>query len=129
MIEAVLFDFGDTLVTFRNADVYSAFRKAAENTYSFLGEELGLSLPPMKKYYRYQLRSIHWAYFKSKLTRREFNAMDVIKHCLHKMRVPLPDDRLKDMARRWYQPLADQTIVEPDALDMLEQLRLSLIHI
>ncbi len=122
MIKAVLCDLGDTLINFHKIDVFKAFLKGARETYSYLGSDLGLTLPPFSKYRRHQQWSIRWAYLKSKLTGREFNSLDILKKCTRKLKITVPQEKLDELAWRWYEPLALQAKADPHAVEMLEEI-------
>jgi len=123
MIRAVLFDLGETLVSFEHADLFGAFAQGARDTYELLAGELSVNLPSFDKYHRYQLRTLRWTYFKSRLTGREFNALDVLRKSAKKLRIEVPERHYDELAWRWYKPLADQSQVESDAVDTLVRLR------
>jgi HAD superfamily hydrolase (TIGR01549 family) len=122
MIKAVICDLGDTLINFHHIDVFKAFLKGARETYSFLGTDLGLQLPSFSKYHRHQKWSIRWAYLKSKLTGREFNSLDTLKNCARKLNIPIPEEKVDELAWRWYEPLALLAKADPHAVEMLEEL-------
>jgi len=122
MIRAVLFDLGDTLVNFQQADVEQAFRDGAKASYGFL-IELGLTPPPFERYYRYQRRLIRLRYLISQILGREFKSRDLLAHASRKLRLHVPQQHLDELAWRWYKPLADQSSPEPGAHEVLERLQ------
>ncbi len=123
MIKAILFDLGDTLISFRNADLKRAFLEGAKDTYQFLQEKLDTPLPDFRRYKWAQLMALRWAYVKSKITRREFNSSNVLRKCLKKFKITLPDEMFDELAWRWYKPLANQSALEDDAKETLEKLK------
>jgi len=123
MIKAVLCDLGDTLINFHHLDVFDAFELGAWETYGFLQNELKLTLPPFKRYHRLQQWAIRWAFFKSQITGREFNSIDVMIRCARKFGIELPPDYMDEIAWRWYKPLAEQAKADPFAASMLEDLK------
>ncbi len=122
MIKSAIFDLGDTLIRFENANLNQAFVQGAKNTYQYLSERT-INLPPFNKYCKSQLRAIRWKYFKSKITGREFDSTDVIKQCAKKLGINIPDNMFTELAWLWYQPLAKQSRREPDAIDTLKKLQ------
>jgi HAD superfamily hydrolase (TIGR01549 family) len=123
MIRAVLFDLGDTLVGFQQVDLLVAFAKAAHETYETLAHDFNQTLPTFKKYHNRQLRSLRWAYFKSHLTGREFNSVDVLRDCSRRMNINVPDECYEELAWQWYKPLADVARVDDDAIETLDELK------
>ena len=122
MIKAVLCDLGDTLINFHRIDVIKAFVQGARETYVYVGEELGIKLPPFKKYRRRQELSIRWAYLKSLITGREFNSMDVLKRCNIRLGIQVPQENMEELAWRWYRPLALKAKADPNTIPMLEDI-------
>ena len=124
MIRAVLFDLGDTLINFNQADVTQAFLAGARDSYDYL-QSLGLTLPAFKRYYKCQRWSIRWAYAISQLTGREFNSRDLLAGTTRKLGLNLSREHLDELSWQWYRPLADQSQVEPSAHQLLQQLQQS----
>jgi putative hydrolase of the HAD superfamily len=122
MIKAVLCDLGDTLINFHEIDVFKAFLQGARETYRYLAEELGLAMPPFRRYRWSQQWAIRWAYLKSKITKREFNSIDILKHSTVKLGIPVEEDKFEELAWRWYRPMADQAKIDPYALAMINDL-------
>jgi len=122
MIKAVLCDLGDTLINFHEIDVLKAFVQGARQTYTYLANELKLTLPPFDHYRRSQQWAIRWAYLKSKLTGREFNSLDILRRSTFNLRIPVPEDKLVELAWQWYQPLAVQAKADSFAIPMLQEL-------
>ncbi len=124
MIKAAIFDLGDTLIRFEQADLNQAFVQGAKNTYQYLAE-MKLALPNFNKYCKYQLRAIRWEYFKSKITGKEFDSTDIIRKCLKKLNINVPqnEDIFTELAWLWYQPLTKQSYKEPDAIETLQTLQ------
>lgn len=123
MIQAVLFDLGETLINYEHIDIFATFAQAADETYKLLSEELKLPLPDFDKYHKYQLRWIRWAYLKSKITGREFNSLDMLRKCSLQLKIDVPEQFYPELAWRWYKPLADQSHVDPQAHSTLTELQ------
>jgi len=122
-MKAILFDFGDTLVDFSHVDLDAAFDRGARDTYDLLTRQLSQTMPAFTTYRRYQLRALRWAYFKARITGREFNSIDVLRKCSHKLEINVPENSYAELAWRWYKPLADAATVEAGVCDTLADLR------
>ncbi len=119
-IEGILFDLGDTLLDFGKVDVPNKFEAGARRAYEYL-LSLGQPLPPFDKYLRRQLWAIRWNYFKSRLTRREFNALDVLGRLGFRMGHSLSEAQTLELAWLWYEPLSRQAKVEDGAKVLLQE--------
>lgn len=120
-IKGVIFDLGDTLLDFGKVDVTALFEAGGRLTYGYM-EDHGFAMPPFGVYYRRQLRAIRWSYFKSRVTRREFNSMDLIGRLAMKMGHELSPDQKGELAWLWYEPLSRCAKVEPGLADLLRRL-------
>lgn len=123
MIEAVLFDLGDTLISYRNVDLRRAFIEGARDTYQFIQDKVGPLPVDFKRYKWSQLVAIRWAYIKSKITGREFNSTELLRRYIKRLKIDLPEEYLDELAWQWYRPLADQAQIEQDAHKTLEHLK------
>ena len=121
-IDGILFDLGDTLLDFGQVDILSLFESGARLAYDFL-RQTGKPLPPFAKYHRQQLWAIRWNYLKSRLTRREFNALDLIGRLGDRMGHGMTRDQVMELAWLWYQPLSQCATVEPGVRRLLEDIR------
>jgi HAD superfamily hydrolase (TIGR01549 family) len=119
-LQGILFDLGETLLDFGPVDTIDLFEQGARLAYHYL-QELQLTLPPFAAYHRRQLRAIRWAYFKSLLTRREFNSVDIMDRTTQGMGRRLTREQIEELAWRWYQPLSRQATVEPGLPDVLDR--------
>jgi putative hydrolase of the HAD superfamily len=122
MIEAVLFDLGDTIIHFGKMDTEALFANGAEETYRYL-KSLGKKLPDYETYRKANKRSIRRAYLWSKVKRREFNSMDVVQRVLKRLRVSVSDKEMAELAWLWYSPCVRSGKVEPGTHEMLAALR------
>ncbi len=118
-IKGILLDLGDTVVDFGKVDITSLFEAGAHLSYKYL-ERLGQPVPPLAKYHRQQLRAIRWNYLKSRITRREFNALELVGRLATRMGQQLSDEQLFELAWLWYQPLSEVATVEPGMRELLK---------
>ena len=118
-IRGILFDLGDTLLDFGPVDRRSLFEAGGRLAYDYL-VGLGQPVPSFAKFHRRQLRAIQWNYLKSRLTRREFNALDVLGRLGRSMGQRLSHPQLLELAWRWYQPLSEHGTVEEGLVELLK---------
>jgi HAD superfamily hydrolase (TIGR01662 family) len=124
MIDAVLFDLGDTIIDFgvgrREAEIL--FKQGARLTYDYLDAQ-GTPVPPFEHYFRVHYRQMQRAYAWSKLTRRDFNYGDLLARAARKLKLPVTPGDLIHLAWLWYKPISDVSHIDPGILHMLVQLR------
>ncbi len=121
-IKGVFFDFGDTLVDVGQVDRFSLFEAGGQLAYDYL-LSLNKPVPSFGRYHRRQLWAVRWHYFKSRLTRREFNALDVIGKLAASMGHDLTFEQTVELACLWYEPLSQRMTVEDGLAEMLANLR------
>lgn len=117
-IKAILFDLGDTLIDFGPLDTRELFSRGARLAYRYL-QQLGYKLPPFVRYHWGQFWAVRWHYFKSRITGREFNALDVLGATSRRMGCPLSQEQMVELAWQWYLPLSRRGTVEEGLHDML----------
>ena len=118
-IKGILFDFGDTLLDFGDVDILGLFKSGAHLAYDYLREHRQ-PLPSFTRYYRLQLWTIRWHYFKSRLTGREFNCLDLIGRLSSRMGQTLTRDQILELAWLWYKPLSESGRLEEGVRQMLQ---------
>lgn len=121
-IQGILFDLGDTLVDFGDVDVPRLFEAGTRLAYEQL-QAWGQPVPPFARYHRRQLWGIRWHYFKSHLTGREFNSLDLIGRHAKQLRQNLTDEQVRRLAWLWYEPLRNEATTEPGLRATLEGFR------
>ncbi|MFP3938360.1 MAG: HAD family hydrolase [Phycisphaerae bacterium] len=119
-IEGIFFDLGDTLLDFGPVDVRGLFEAGAHLAYGYL-RKLEQPLPSFEKFHRKQLWAIRWSYFKSRITRREFNSLDVLGRMSDNMGHDLTETQAEELAWLWYLPLRRTATVEPGTAEMLRR--------
>jgi putative hydrolase of the HAD superfamily len=122
VIQAVLFDLGETLLHYEPVDTLECFEQGARLAYEHL-ERNGHRLPSFARYHRRQRRAVKFAYAWSKLTGREFNSMDLLARMHRRMHLPADGATLRDLASLFYRPLGDHARQEPETTDVLMRLR------
>jgi putative hydrolase of the HAD superfamily len=126
MIDAVLFDLGDTIINFgvgrREAELL--FRQGARLTYDYLAARTH-AIPTYERYFKVHYRYMTLAYVWSKLTRRDFSYADVVTRSFDKLRLVLEPGDLTHLCHLWYKPIHDASHIDHGVHHMLEQLRLA----
>jgi len=120
-IQGIFFDLGYTLLDFGPVDTNSLFAAGAKLAYEYL-RELGMNLPGFSNYRRRNFWAIRWAYLKSRLTRREFNSLDLLKKLSTAMGHKLTHEQAVETAWRYYLPLREQAYTENGLRSVLESL-------
>ncbi|MFW6132806.1 MAG: HAD family hydrolase [Planctomycetota bacterium] len=121
-ITGVLFDLGDTLLRFGSVDTRGLFEEGAELAYAYL-QSLGQPLPSFARFHRRQLRAIRWHVIQSRLTRREFNALELLVAQSRRMNQRLTADQAAELVWTWYKPLRDRATIAPGTIEALNALR------
>jgi HAD superfamily hydrolase (TIGR01549 family) len=105
IIKAVLFDLGETLLTFGKVDKARIYRQGAESTYNFLKSQ-GQPVGSFKYYYWRNLvllRIKHWLSF---ITGRDFDALALLKKSGTKKGIKLTEQQWQHLVWLWYEPLS-----------------------
>jgi len=121
-IKGILFDLGDTVLDFAPVDIRVMFEAGAKLAYEYL-QGLDQPVPSFAKFHRKQLWAIRWSYLKSRITRREFNSLELIGRVGKSMGHNLNDEQMAHLAWLWYEPLSRCATVETGLLDLLQGFR------
>jgi len=119
-IKGILFDLGETLLHYGDFNIPTFFRAGAELGYEYL-KSLDQPLPPFEAYYRKQFRIITWRYALSRITAREFDAVDVMARVCRKMDQHLTPEQLDELTWLWYRPLGEHATLEDGTHDLLRE--------
>jgi HAD superfamily hydrolase (TIGR01662 family) len=122
MIEAVLFDLGDTLLDFAPLPRRELFHSAAEATYQHLKTK-GCKLPGFNRYYAQNIGAVRRAYLWSLLRGREIDSFNALKKWCTRQGYPNDDDAIRELIWIWYQPVIPRSSVEPDVIPALRHLQ------
>lgn len=122
MIEAVLFDLGDTLLDFDPLPRRQLFESAAHATYDHLKGQ-GCNLPTFKKYFGLHIRAVQWAYIWASLRGREIDSFRALQQWCTKQGYPNDDQSIRELIWMWYQPTIPRSTVAPDVIPALRQLQ------
>jgi len=121
-INGILFDLGDTLLDFGQVNLLLFFEEGARRAYEYLAS-LDQPMPKFEKYHRQQLRALRWKYILSRLTKQDFNSLDVIDHLGEWLGHDLTSEQLEELAWRWYEPVSRHTTIEDGLRDTIGILR------
>ena len=122
MIDAVLFDLGDTLLHFETDQARRFLESATRPAYDRL-VELGFRLPDYKVYFRAIKRRFLRAYLWSRLIRREAQLVDAFHRLHHRMGIDIDDAQMTDLAMRCVPPFRRFFAVDGEARPVMAQLQ------
>jgi putative hydrolase of the HAD superfamily len=121
-IKAVLFDFGETLLSFGKFKTTRIFRQGARSSYDFL-KSLGQPAGNFTLYFWRNLLRIRIRYWLSKLTGRDFDTLSLLKKVGTKRGIKLNPQQWEHLAWLWYEPLSKIAKAEPDIVQTLAELK------
>ncbi len=121
-IRGVLFDLGDTLLNFGPVDRKALFKQAGKLSYAYI-QALRPDVVPLKKYLLTNLIRLRIRVMRSRLFKRDFDSLEVIKKYGKKLGLELEDNQWKQVNWLWYQPLAEMAQKEPDLSQTLQTLK------
>ena len=105
-IKAVIFDFGETLVTFGKINSLAYFKLGAQETYDFLK-----SLDqPAGKFKSYRIKNITDLLLRlliSRITDKDFDSLAVLKKAGQKNLIQLDEQQWQKLVWLWYEPLEE----------------------
>jgi HAD superfamily hydrolase (TIGR01509 family) len=127
MIDAVLFDLGDTIIDFGigRREVEVLFRQGAKLSYQDLHAHRHPNLPPYERYFKAHDRIMRRAYIWSKLSRRDFSYETVLVRAAAKLELGLSPPDIHRLAHLWYHPINLASNIDVGVVPMLQQLQAS----
>jgi HAD superfamily hydrolase (TIGR01549 family) len=121
-IKAVIFDFGETLVSFGEVNTAALFKEGSKLTFDFL-KSCGVHLKHFRLYSLHCLYSIRLQYFLSHITGKDFDSMALLKKIGARHNFKLTEEQWKELVWLWYKPLKDMGDVEPDLAETVSKLK------
>ncbi len=121
-IKAILFDLGETLLNFGKVSTTRVFRQSAKLTYEFL-QSCNQPLGSFKWYYWHSMTAVRFHCLVSFLTRKDFNALLLLKKLSIKKGLTLDENQLRQLGWLWYEPLAKLARIEPSLKATLASLK------
>lgn len=126
MVQAILFDLGETLVNFGvgRAEAEGVFRQGARDTYNYL-RTAGFELPDFQRYFKTHYRLMQRRYIWSKISGRDFSYMEVVRDAGRKLGLKLDIVTQRELAWHWYGPVRRGATFEHGLHCLIERLALS----
>jgi len=121
-IRAILFDLGDTILSFGRVNTTRAFLQGARATYGFLKEH-GQPVSAFAWYFLANLVRLRSRYLIANITRRDFNSLEVLQTVGARKGVNLSPPQWQQFAWLWYEPLSRCASVEDDIRQTLTALK------
>jgi HAD superfamily hydrolase (TIGR01549 family) len=121
-IRAVLFDLGETLLTFGKIKTARLFRQGARLSYDFLKNQ-GQPVGNFEHYCWRNLLAVRMKRWLSNLTGRDFDALELLKKVSTKKRIKLDQQQWEHLAWLWYEPLSRTAQAEPNIVETLTTLK------
>ena len=121
-IQAIFFDFGETLINFGRLCAGEIFDLSARSSYEYLKEQ-NLAVGSFWRYRLKYLIGIRLHLLSSYLTRNDFDSLSSLKSSGLKKGFDLTQEQLEELNWRWYRPLAEKASFEPDLKGTLAALR------
>lgn len=122
VIQAVLFDLGDTILDFGRVSTTGAFMRGARLTHAFLREQ-GQPAAPFPWYALRNLVRLRWRYLLSDVTGRDFDSLELLRTVGVRTGVNLSQEQWERFAWLWYEPLGRRAKVEADLGQTLGSLK------
>ncbi len=121
MLEAVLFDLGDTLLHVETTSTSAMLERTVRPARARL-ESLGFKPPPIQQFLRITKRTFFWAYLRSKLARREVQLLPTVWKSYRRMRIDIDMEKTRDVLYVALQELRDCFRVDTDACEVAKVL-------
>lgn len=120
-IKAVLFDLGETLLTYGRPDRNKVSAEAALRAYEYL-KELHQPVGLFQSYRRLNIWGIRWNLFKSWVTGNDFNSLELLKSFGRRYGFTLSESQWIELNWRWYEILTEYGKLVPGSIDALKQI-------
>jgi len=121
-IKAVLFDFGETLMSFGKVNTTRLFRQGARLSYDFL-KNLGQPVGSFEWYCWRSLMSLYIHRWLSNITKNDFNSLVLLRGIGTKKGIKLDRQQWRHFAWLWYEPLSKLGQAEPETAETLAALK------
>jgi putative hydrolase of the HAD superfamily len=119
-IKAIIFDLGETLLTFGKVNERKVFVKSAAATYRYL-KSLGQPVGSYRWYFLKNIVSIRVRYMISNILKKDFNALELLKKVNRSLKLDNP--QWEELFWLWYEPLSKLGKIEDDLVATLSKLK------
>ena len=124
MIKAVLFDLGDTIFNYGRFNSSKVFEDGAKASFELLRLYNGGRSPcPYVWYWFSHSVSIRLHYIISHFTLKEFDCPRILRRKAWRLGVTLGEKQLLHLSAKWYEPLREAAVVEPDIKESMLRLK------
>ncbi len=120
-VRAVIFDLGETLVTFRG-DPLETHRQGSQRVYGLLWQRLALPIG-LEEFTRRLLEIRRHLFEKTFRELRQYTATDALQYLLAELGLEASDALLQEAVRRYFEPELEAYQAVPDAPAVLKALR------
>ena len=121
-IKAVLFDLGETLLSFGRFSPTRVFRQGARLSYEYL-KSCGQVVGNFEYYCWRNLIALHVRHLISNITQNDFNSSALLRGMGKKKGIRLDRQQWQQFSWLWYEPLSKIAAVEPDIKQTLARLK------
>jgi len=121
-IKAVLFDLGETLLSFGKVRMTRLFRQGAKLSYEYLKSQ-GQPVGKFEWYCWQNLIRVHIQRWLSNVTGRDFDMLAILKKVGARKGIELAPQQWQHLAWLWYEPLSKTAKVEPNIARTLASLK------
>lgn len=121
-VKAILFDLGETLVSFGRVKATRLFCQGARLSYDFL-KSCGQSVGSFRYYCWRNLISLNIQRLFSKITKNDFNSLVLLRGIGTKKGIKLDKQQWRHFAWLWYEPLSNIGRAEPNIKATLTALK------
>jgi HAD superfamily hydrolase (TIGR01549 family) len=122
MVNAILFDLGDTLFDFRPLDIPRIVEQGARDSYERISQ-WGYKLPSFQRYMRGNVWAVKASIVWHHIIFREFNILNMMRRRTARLGVPDTDEYMHELGWLWYRPIVSYSTIEPDLITTLEIFR------
>ena len=122
IIKAVLFDLGETLLSFGKVNSVELFKEAGRFSYDFLCET-GQPIGGFRIYLWKSILQLRIKYFLSGLFGNDFDSLALMKKDGEKNGFTLTDRQYEHLNGLWYEPLKQRASIEPNLAETLSKLQ------
>ncbi len=119
-IKAIIFDLGETLLSFGRVSEKKVFSKSAGASYQYL-RSLKIPVGSYRMYFLRNMVSLKVRYWISNLTGRDFDAISLLQKV--NKSIKLDKQQWEELFWHWYEPLTSIAKVEEDLFMTLSKLK------